>query len=53
VSTPQEGCCEKDVKSKVAPRNSYDSALKAEILTVQANLVLNPSETWRRRQKFT
>jgi len=39
----------KDVKSKVAAKNGCDGMLIAKILimTIQVNLVLNHSETWR------
>ena len=45
---------EKDVKLKVAAKNGCDDSLIAKILiiTIQVNLVLNPSETWRRKHKF-
>ena len=37
------------------PRNGCNGRLKAKILitTIQVNLVLNRSETWRRQHKFT
>jgi len=43
VCGPQECCCEKDVKSKVAVKNGCDGRLKAKILimTIKVNLVLN------------
>jgi len=44
VCGPQEGHCEKDVKSKVAA--------KILIMTIQVNLVPNHSEMWRRQHKF-
>ena len=45
----------KDVKSKVAAKNGCDGRLMAKILimTIQANLVPNSSETWKRQHKFT
>jgi len=48
---PQEGLCEKDVKSKVVTKKWLDCRLVVKILitTVQVNLVPNPSETWRRQ----
>ena len=40
VCEHQEYCCEKDVKSKVVPRNGCDGRLKAKFLkmTIQVNL---------------
>jgi len=40
----------KDVKSKVAAKKWLDGRVMAKILikTIQVNLALNPSETWRR-----
>jgi len=37
------------------PRNGWDGRLIAKILimTIHVNLVLNPSETWRKQHKFT
>jgi len=37
------------------PRNGCDDRLMAKLLitAIQVNLVLNPSETWRRQHKFT
>jgi len=49
VCGPQEGHCEKDVKSRVAAKNGCDGRLIAKILiaTIQVNLVPNRSEIWR------
>ena len=46
---PQEGHCEKNVKSKVAAKNGCDGRLIAKILitTIQVDLVPNRTETWR------
>jgi len=45
----------KDVKSKVAAKKWLDGRLIAKVLimTIQVNLVPNPSEMWRRQHKFT
>jgi len=54
VCGPQECRCEKDVKSKVAAKNGCDGRLIAKNLsmTIQVNLLLNPSKMWRRQHKF-
>jgi len=44
---PQEGCCEKDMKSKVAVRMVARLIAKLLITTIQMNLMWNPSEMWR------
>jgi len=44
VCGPEEGHCEKDVKSRWQPRNDRDGRLMAIIMTIQMNLVPNPSE---------
>jgi len=46
---PKKAIVKKDVKSKVAAKNSCDGMLTAKILitTIQVNLVPNRSETWR------
>jgi len=52
VCGPQEDHYEKDVKSKVAANKKWpDGRLMAKILivTIQVNLVPNPSEMWRRQ----
>jgi len=48
VQPPRRALWEKDVKSKVAAKNGCDGRLIAKILiTIQVDLVLNHSETWR------
>jgi len=47
VCGPPKGQCEKDVKSKMAAKKWLDCTLMAKVLimTIQVNLVPNPSET--------
>jgi len=54
-TVPKKVIGKKDVKSKVAAKKWLDDRLMEKILimTIQMNLVPNPSETWRRQQKFT
>ena len=48
---PKKAIAKKDVKSKVVAKKGCDGRLIAKVLimTIQGNLVLNPSETWRRQ----
>jgi len=50
---PKKAILKKDVKWW--PRNGCDGRLMVKFLiaTIQVNLPLNPSETWRRQHKFT
>jgi len=63
----KQPCCKKSVwpprrplrkkmwNPRWRPRNGCDGRLIAKVLimTIQLNLVLNPSETWRRQHNFT
>jgi len=50
---PKKAIVKKDVKSKMVAKKWLDGRLMAKILimTIQVNLVPNPSETWQ--HKFT
>jgi len=52
VCSPKKAIVKKDVKSK---NDSCDGKLMAKILimTIQENLVPNPSETCKKQHKFT
>jgi len=51
---PKKAIVKKDVKSKVVAKDGCDGRLIAKILimTIQVNVVLNRSETWRCNTKL-